>query len=336
MTRSFNEALQTRPKLRDQAQDRFVAVSPLLIFPEALGAFRVYLKQGNWYVLYASENERFTEEHSRQLHENGVSEVFIEAHQQPQYEQYIEDNLGDILSNTNLPIESRANFFYGVSSHILKNVYTSHLPDDMDEEKYTRIENFVKQSTAFLSKEESIKAISSFVSHDYKTYTHCVHVFLYTMMVLHQYSMTEKDMVQYGIGAVLHDIGKTRISRDILNKSGKLTPQERERINNHPVLGVAVCSKLSLSQEAVNSILFHHERNDGRGYPAGLRAADIPLPVRVISMADAYDALTSDRPYARGMRPFSALSIIRDTRIGSYDKQVYKQFIMMLGGAGLV
>lgn len=315
---------------------KFMGVSPLMIFPDVIGRFRVYLKQDNWYVLYAGDGEQFTESHRQQLYDRGVDQVFIEYEQRGVYEEYLEEHLGQILSKSSIPVEERAKVFYSVSSEVMQSAFASNMPEHMGEDFRDRVTSFVRQSSEFFKAEESLKAVSSLITHDYKTYTHCVHVFLYAMAVLHQYELPENELVQYGVGAVLHDIGKTRIPREIINKPGKLTPAERIVINTHPVQGVAVCARMQLRQEAVNAILFHHERMDGRGYPANMTGRDIPLPVRIISVADAYDALTSNRAYAKAMRAFDALSIIKDTKVGTYDKEVYKRFIYMLGGANLV
>lgn len=97
-----------------------------------------------------------------------------------------------------------------------------------------------------------------------------------------------------------------------------------------------MCAHLGISQPTFNCILFHHERLNGTGYPSGIGGDDIPVPVRVISLADAYDALTTIRPYSGAMTPFEALTVIRHDMEGQFDMDVYTRFIEVLSGADLM
>lgn len=111
-------------------------------------------------------------------------------------------------------------------------------------------------------------------------------------------------------GAYLHDLGKIGIPDEILNKPGRLTPDERQVIETHPQLGYEIASAASSLREALPVILHHHERLDGQGYPAGLTGSAIPLEARVVTVADVWDALTSRRAYRDPMAPGEALAHI--------------------------
>ncbi|UZP65927.1 HD domain-containing protein [Desulfovibrio mangrovi] len=314
----------------------FFSVSPLMIFPTIMGKFSVYLRQNGEYVLYTSADEVFTERHKRVLYDNGVREVYVKAMHRPHYSRYIEEHLGKILLDDTLPLRERAGLFYSVSSEVMEEMFEAKLPTGLDSEHYKRVLEFVQQTLKFLCLENSLKAVAEFIAHDYKTYTHCVNVFVYTTSVLHTYGLDDETLLRCGIGAMLHDVGKTRIPRLILDKSGKLDPDERRIINRHPTFGLASCTLMPLSQEAMNIILFHHEKMNGSGYPAGLRAEEIPLPVRVVTIADIYDALTTDRPYAKARRPFEVLELMRATMAQDLDMDVFKRFIMVLSGASII
>ncbi|MCK5015387.1 MAG: HD-GYP domain-containing protein [Candidatus Omnitrophica bacterium] len=103
------------------------------------------------------------------------------------------------------------------------------------------------------------------------------------------------------IAALLHDIGKIAIPEDILNKPGRLTKEEYVIIQKHPIKGAEIITPLSLSQECYNGILYHHEHFDGKGYPEGLEGENIPVSASIIAVADAYDAMTSERPYRKSL-----------------------------------
>jgi len=122
------------------------------------------------------------------------------------------------------------------------------------------------------------------------------------------------DIEALGIAGRLHDLGKIGIPDSILLKPSKLTPEEFDRIKDHPVVGVAILGSIPSLQHVLPTIHHHHERFDGAGYPDGLREEEIPLWARMMAVADTYDALTSDRPYRRGMDREKALKIIREVR----------------------
>jgi len=108
------------------------------------------------------------------------------------------------------------------------------------------------------------------------------------------------------LSARLHDIGKTRISGDILKRPGPLTDKEWAEVKRHPLVGADMLSSVLCLDAVVQGVRHHHERYDGKGYPEGLAGPDIPLVARIIAVADSYDAMTSDRPYRRALRPSEA------------------------------
>ena len=109
------------------------------------------------------------------------------------------------------------------------------------------------------------------------------------------------------IAALLHDIGKIAIPEVILNKPGRLTEEEYDIIKRHTVKGAEIITPLAFPQECYNGILYHHERFDGKGYPEGLEGENIPISASIIAVADAYDAMTSDRPYRKGLDKTAAI-----------------------------
>lgn len=314
----------------------YFPISPMMLFPDALGNFSVYLWQGGDFVLYTRSGQKFTERHRERLHQNGTKEVYVQSGEKPDFDRYLEENLGSILVNDALPIEDRSKVFYEASTSVVEDVFRSKLPTSLSNRYFERVSSVVENSMRFLSSDNSLSAIAPFISHDYKTYTHCIHVFIFTVSMLNSYNLSEKEIYECGLGAMLHDLGKTNIPRAILNKRGKLTTDERRVINNHPMHGVSMCSMLPLSQNTINCILFHHEKMDGSGYPAGLSGEDIPLPVRAIAVADVYDALTSSRPYAEAMQPYEALTLMRHEMRTALDVDVFKRFVAVLGGADII
>jgi HD-GYP domain-containing protein (c-di-GMP phosphodiesterase class II) len=314
----------------------FFPVSPLILVPEALGDFSVYLRQGREFVLYSRSGEKFTQHQRVKLFESGVDEVYVQTVEKPCFDEYLEENLGDILGDESLPVEERSRLFYDTSASVIRDAFNEKLPPRLVEEKFNRVRAVVRQSTAFFRDERALRTVAPFIHHDYKSYTHSLQVFVYSVSLLASFELDEEEMYEYGLGAMLHDIGKTRIPAKILNKRGALTREERTLVQTHSVQGVAMCAGLDITQRTFNSILFHHERMDGKGYPSGIGGEDIPLAVRCITIADIYDALTSNRPYAPAMRPYDALILMRNEMATAIDLEAYKRFIKLLSGANLV
>jgi hypothetical protein len=136
-------------------------------------------------------------------------------------------------------------------------------------------------------------------------------------------------------GAFLHDIGKIAIPDRILNKPGRLTPEERLVVETHPQLGFELASNAPSLREVLLVILHHHERMDGGGYPGGLVGRDIPLEARVVAVADVWDALTSDRPYRSGWTAPVALAHIVDGRTTHFDPVVVDSLVQWAAARGI-
>lgn len=317
-------------------EEQFFAVSPLMIFPKTLGRFRVYIRQAGRFVLYAAENEQFTPRHRQKLHDAGVAEVYIRAEQRPDYNRYIEKHLPYILGDDKIPVPERAKVLQGTAEAVVRDVFETRLPKGLGKREFTRVTSLVERALEFLATNESLRAIAALTSHDYTVHTHNVQVFVYTAAILQTMKADEYTMVQAGIGALLHDIGKTRVPTHILSKPGPLDPEEREIINTHPVKGVALCQEVGLTPTAMQGILMHHERMDGSGYPGGLSDALIPDHVKALAVADVYDALTTKRPYADAMPPFQALRLMREEMADHLDMNAFKRLVLILSDAKLV
>jgi response regulator RpfG family c-di-GMP phosphodiesterase len=122
------------------------------------------------------------------------------------------------------------------------------------------------------------------------------------------------EIEMLGTAGRLHDLGKIGVPDHILLKPGRLTDEEYEKIKQHPVAGATIFSPIKTLNNIIPIILHHHERFDGKGYPDGIKGDQIPLWARVTAVADTYHALTSDRPYRKGMESEKALQIIEDVR----------------------
>ena len=130
--------------------------------------------------------------------------------------------------------------------------------------------------------------------------------------------------------AVLHDLGKIGIPDNILHKKGELTKEEYEIIKKHPQIGAEIIRAIHFLRELVPLILYHHERYNGAGYPAGLKGEEIPLGARIVAIADVYQALVSDRPYRKAYSNEEALKIIKDGSGTQFDPEIVEAFLSVV------
>jgi HD-GYP domain-containing protein (c-di-GMP phosphodiesterase class II) len=134
-----------------------------------------------------------------------------------------------------------------------------------------------------------------------------------------------------GLAGALHDVGKLFVAQEILCKRGPLTAAETRALRRHPRSGAALVWRAAALRAAVPGVLFHHERWDGLGYPAGRAGTAIPAGARVLAVADAFDAMTTERPYREAMRSDDALEEIERCAGTQFDPDVAAAFVEVLG-----
>ncbi len=165
----------------------------------------------------------------------------------------------------------------------------------------------------------------SIESSDSYTFGHCERVACGAVAVARALGMDEHAQTTVRIGAYLHDLGKVRVPHEILNKPGPLTREEFEIVQKHPVWGIELLAGVEFPWDIKPIIRWHHERYDGTGYPDRLWGDEIPLSAQMVGIADAYDALTTARPYRRAYSRAAALATIEEHR-GMWSDAVYDAF----------
>ena len=164
------------------------------------------------------------------------------------------------------------------------------------------------------------------VSDEY-TFKHSVDVATIGMVIASKYGMTKKQVHDIGIVGLLHDIGKSKIPNEVLNKAGKLTDEEFAIMRQHPVIGYHILQeKKNVPKEIMEGVLEHHEKINGKGYPIGLSGEKINPYAKVIAVADIYDALVTERPYKKPMTQRDAVEMIM-TMTDEIEINVMKSFL---------
>lgn len=169
-------------------------------------------------------------------------------------------------------------------------------------------------------------------SQDEYTAEHSVNVCLLSIALGQQLDLAAYELENLGICGLMHDIGKMKVPDEILNKPGRLTAEEFEEMARHPAYArQMLMGRSDIYPGAVDVAFTHHERLDGKGYPRGIDSSKISLFTRIVTVVDAYDAMTSDRCYKPGMSSLEALKILHNNCGTQFDEQVVRKFVAMIG-----
>lgn len=172
---------------------------------------------------------------------------------------------------------------------------------------------------------------------DAYTHQHSVRVTKLVEAILDEMPHLPSNMRKMILDAArIHDLGKIAVRDAALLKQGPLTPEEFEEIKRHSSVGADLVGRLAIYRHSAGIVRHHHERWDGKGYPDGLKGEDIPLGARIIAVADSFDAMTSDRPYRRGMTPEAAIAEIQRNAGTQFDPKVVEAFVRAMAAANRV
>lgn len=183
-----------------------------------------------------------------------------------------------------------------------------------------------------LRNENALLLLTKIKHQDEYTAEHCINVSILSAAFGKHLGLLEGEIRILALCGLLHDVGKTRIPDEVLNKPGALTPAEFELMREHTTHGRSILMGTSNSlATAVDVAYNHHERMDGQGYPRGLKAEQIPYFAKIVGLVDTYDAITSNRVYDKGRASMQALDIIHKHRGTQFDKELAEAFIQMIG-----
>lgn len=206
------------------------------------------------------------------------------------------------------------NFFLALSSDVTMAIRNAQLFEKLQKE-VEKNKNFFINTTVALTTAIDAK--------DHYTHGHTARVTEYTLLIAKRLitknakKFDEKFLDNLYIASLLHDIGKIGVPEFILNKVGPLEPEERKKMEEHPQIGVLILQPIKEIEDSILGVKYHHERYDGSGYPEGLKEGEIPLIASIISVADAFDAMTTNRPYRAALTKEEA---IRQLKINCHSQ----------------
>jgi HD-GYP domain-containing protein (c-di-GMP phosphodiesterase class II) len=205
-------------------------------------------------------------------------------------------------------MDEELDFFVALNSNVAMAIRNAQLFKELEYELDRKHQLFVRTTIALAAAIEA---------KDHYTHGHTTRVTNLSMEIAQRIGQTAKKtfdgkfLENLHMASLLHDIGKIGVPEHILNKRSDLTVGERNRIREHPLIGVSILKPIKELEISVLGVKYHHERFDGKGYPDGLKGEQIPLIAAIISVADSFDAMSTDRPYHLAMRKDDAINEIR-------------------------
>ncbi len=255
--------------------------------------------------------------------------ILIKSSDIPLYEKYIK-SLNGQNNNPNITSDNKnASLMKEKSKIIVKDM----LEDPTNTQNIKKCGEVIEEMVySILNKKELFYNLISIKSHDFYTYIHSVNVAVLSIGLGIAAHLSNEDIYNIGIGALLHDIGKCTVPPEILNKIGKLTSTEYKIMKNHVIEGEKILKKHpNFPEAALTAITQHHERLSGKGYPLNLTGANISVFGKITAVTDCYDSLTTPRLDKPALTPFEALSILVH-ECEHYDSDLLKTFIKLIGG----
>lgn len=246
----------------------------------------------------------------QKLEKLGISEIYIE-------------------SNDTESIEPKDLVFEETRNQVNKAMYGAManlaLSDDMD---LALLRNLMDDIIDDLSDQDKLleRFMDVKAADDY-TSVHCINVAIWSIVIGMSLNYKREQLKVLGMGALLHDVGKARVDQNILNKPTKLTKEEFEDMKKHTIKGYEILKRIpKLEPEIANIALFHHERVDGTGYPFETRGDAIPELAKIVSVADVFDALTSDRVYRKKMETYMVADYLHSMKGIQFEEDVVNAF----------
>jgi putative nucleotidyltransferase with HDIG domain len=289
--------------------------------------FSVFISKDGQYDLFAAPGYKWHDHSLNQLIKDGHGALFYHTADSAKVDLYLKICQLPVI-DTSLPPAQRVLQITDVGAELTKMLYDS----PMTGASIAKGEEIAGHMVACLAEDNTcVAALGKLANHHWYTYYHSARVASYAIAIAIEMGLTSQaQLEELAVGCLFHDIGKSKIKLEILNKNSPLTNDEWGMIRRHPEFGDEVVHESHLTKVARDIILHHHERLDGAGYPHKLGAAEIIKEVRIASFADTFDALTTNRPYQPSRSRFEALDLIRHRFLEQLDKECYKMMVMIL------
>lgn len=294
----------------------------------------LFIQEHGKYVLYREASLPFTAVDRERLIGSGVNVLWVSL---PANEYAPPpERLVAILAvaDEKLPPLAKAGLWYGSAMSLARQA----IAESPSPEALSDISKLLSTTVGYISRSETaLPALLAIMRHHYSVYAHSINVAVYALGLGKYVGIKDdRELLDLGLGAFLHDVGKSKVPNDLLDRAGPLSPEEWSIVRQHPTWGKEILSgALDLSEDVLTVVMQHHERLDGSGYPAGLQSDEIHQLSLIVSLVDSFEAMTSNRPYRAGATAYNALAKLRKEITGTLDQWLFANFVQLLGNPSL-
>jgi len=312
---------------------QYVAIAKDVLADDTALGFDLYLRNesgGSYkYVLFSRGGEQVNSDRKEEFLNRNAQKLYISTDDTDKYLEYQEKNLNELISNEDKSTLEKSGTVYQVAENVVQGL----LEDPRSGHNMKRASEWVNSTLMHIIQDEnSFSSLFEVASRDYSTYTHSINTSVIGLLFGKYLSLTPHELDCLGMGFMLHDVGKLALPPKVINKSGTVSGDEYNAIKKHPKLGLdLLIHRNDIDASSLKVVIQHHENQDGSGYPYGIGGNEIHLFGSIARIIDVYDAMTTERSYAKAKRPFSVLAEMREKMSGCFNEELLKEFICFLG-----
>ncbi len=255
--------------------------------------------------------------------------LYVHKESKKAFDDYCIEHLEALSKKNHFTFEVKSTLIFKKAESIIESMFQD--PHALGNVKKTQnlVDNMVEM---IMDEDFTIQSLMKIAAHDYYTHTHSINVSIYALSLGRFMKLDPKTLKLLGEAAILHDVGKSKISKNIINKNGPLTAEEFAVMRKHPVYGYDIAVRLGVKEQHIlDGIRHHHEKLNGTGYPDKLKGERITLFARIIGVCDIFDALTTKRSYKDPVSTFNTLKMMKEQMHAEIDMHILEQFILMMG-----
>jgi putative nucleotidyltransferase with HDIG domain len=298
------------------------------LYPNSIINFDLYIKTGQTFILYKNSNLMIDNDDLERLKDRSIKILYIHKKDKKNFRSYLEVNLKCILESEEIPLDKKAEALQESAINVVEDIFRNPRAG----ETIMRSKEIIDHTVDFII--GTPKSFANFLEirkYDYCTYTHSVNVCIFMVSLARELGIDDKKTLKaVGEGGLLHDLGKSRIPSSIINKRGRLVKGEWEIIKKHPLMGKEIAMETrEIDKISLTIIEQHHEKPSGQGYPHGLNGSELDVFTGMASIADVYDAITTNRPYSTAKSPMEAAQILLENK-QEYNEGILLKFLDML------
>jgi HD-GYP domain-containing protein (c-di-GMP phosphodiesterase class II) len=306
----------------------FIQIHPMVNRIETVLPYNVHAKIGDKFEIFHQAGQFYTATRHAKIFTNPIQGLYIPINDKKKYFRYIEEKIAVVLGDPMMGLPSKAEIVYSLLTDAAFEALAVH--DSVSVIRYRKIAEifiyFILQSPG------AIKAIIPMTSTRGQDHNHFVNVGIYGIALAKEMlnNSGSHNFHEIASGFFLHDIGRFYIPKEIREKNAPLNEEEWEIIRQHPEKGYLFLKEIELLTEETGIIVIqHHERNDGSGYPHKLKGDQIHTYSKICSIADTFDALSSNRPYRNAQSTFKALEIMHNEMKTDFDPKFFRAFVSL-------